>query len=99
VSQLAAMKLVVNQAYDNMGLRTTQLVGTMLDGYMRHTPEALSFVALAAERGIPAAVAERDRPFGDYSQAPRASAQTGDGRAPRNAARPVARSARRVKRR
>ncbi len=99
VSQLAAMKLVVNQAYDNMGLRTTQLVGTILDGYMRHTPEALSFVALAAERGIPAAVAERDRPFGDYSQAPPASGRDGNRRAPRNAVRPVTRSRRRAKRR
>ena len=95
VSQLVAMKLVVNQAYDNMGLRTTQLVGTILDGYMRHTPQALSFVALAAERGLPAAVAERDRPFGDYSQAPRA----GNARDSRKAARPVARSTRDPKRR
>ena len=97
VSQLAAMKLVVNQAYENMGLRTTQLVGTMLDGYMRHTPEALSFVALAAERGIPAAVAKRDGPFGDYSQTQPTSARAGSRHGPRKVSRPAARSRRRTR--
>jgi len=67
---LAAMKLVINQAYDNMGLHTTQLLGSILDGYMRNIPEGRAFVKLAMEKGVNAAVAERDRPFGDYSQAP-----------------------------
>ena len=71
VSQLAAMKLVVNQAYENMGLRTTQTMGSILDGYMRNTPEAHAFVEKAVTEGVPAAVAERDGPFGDYSQRPR----------------------------
>ncbi len=70
VSQLAAMKLSVNQAFDNMGLANTQLVGSILDGYMRNTPEALEFVKTAKEKGVAAAIAERDRPFGDYSQGP-----------------------------
>lgn len=69
-SQLAAMKLVVNQAYENMGLQTTQLTGMLLDSYMRHTPEGLDFVRTALEQGVGQAVATRDRPFGDYSQAP-----------------------------
>jgi enoyl-CoA hydratase len=69
VSQLAAMKVIVNQAYDNMGLRTTQVLGPILDGYMRHTPEALAFVKLAEQQGVTAAVTARDKPFGDYSQA------------------------------
>jgi enoyl-CoA hydratase len=69
-TQLAAMKLVVNQAFDNMGLLNTQLVGSVLDGYMRHTPEALDFVKTAKEKGVAAAIAERDGPFGDYSQGP-----------------------------
>lgn len=69
-SQLAAMKLVVNQAFDNMGLLNTQMIGSILDGYMRHTPEGLQFVKTAAEKGVAAAIAERDAPFGDYSQAP-----------------------------
>ena len=50
-SQLAAMKLIVNQAYDNMGLQSTQLLGPVLDGFMRNTPDALRFVDTAAKRG------------------------------------------------
>lgn len=69
-SQLAAMKLAVNQAFDNMGLTNTQLIGSILDGYMRNTPEALEFVKTAKEKGVAAAIAERDGPFGDYSQGP-----------------------------
>ena len=70
LSQLAAMKLIVNQAYDNMGLATTQLLGPVLDGYMRNTPEALRFIEVAASEGVSSAVGERDAPFHDYSQAP-----------------------------
>jgi enoyl-CoA hydratase len=70
LTQLAAMKLIVNQAYDNMGLQSTQTLGPILDGIMRNTPEGRAFVHLAAEEGVPRAVAERDGPFGDYSQAP-----------------------------
>jgi enoyl-CoA hydratase len=69
-SQLAAMKLVVNHAYENMGLASTQTLGPILDGLMRNTPEALSFVDTAATEGVPAVVQRRDGPFGDYSQAP-----------------------------
>jgi enoyl-CoA hydratase len=69
-SQLAAMKLAVNQAFDNMGLANTQLIGSILDGYMRNTPEALEFVKTAKEKGVATAIAQRDGPFGDYSQAP-----------------------------
>lgn len=69
-AQLAAMKLIVNQAYENMGLGSTQLLGPLLDGYMRNIPEALRFIETAAQQGVSAAVARRDEPFGDYSQAP-----------------------------
>jgi enoyl-CoA hydratase len=69
-SQLAAMKLVVNQAYENMGLASTQLLGPILDGLMRNTPDAHRFIELAETHGVPAVVAERDGAFGDYSQAP-----------------------------
>ncbi len=69
-SQLADMKLIVNQAYENMGLHSTQLLGPVLDGFMRNTPEALRFVDTAARQGVATAVAQRDRSFGDYSQAP-----------------------------
>jgi enoyl-CoA hydratase len=67
VSQLASMKLLVNQAYENMGLRTTQLLGSILDGLMRHTPEGLAWRGLIDEKGIRAAIQDRDGPFGDYS--------------------------------
>ena len=70
LSQLAAMKLIVNQAYENMGLASTQLLGPILDGLMRNTPEARRFIELAESDGVNAAVARRDAPFGDYSQAP-----------------------------
>jgi enoyl-CoA hydratase len=68
-SQLAAMKLVVNHAYENMGLASTQTLGPILDGLMRNTPDAKRFIELAEREGVPAAVAERDGLFGDYSQA------------------------------
>ena len=67
-SQLAAMKLVVNQAYENMGLASTQLLGPIVDGLMRNTLEARRFVEQAEHEGVRAAVAERDEPFGDYSR-------------------------------
>ena len=69
-SQLAAMKLIVNQAYENMGLAGTQLLGPILDGLMRNTPDGLAFVQVAEREGVERAVAMRDGPFGDYSQAP-----------------------------
>ena len=68
--QLAAMKLIVNQAFDNMGLGSTQLLGPILDGYMRNIAEAHEFIDVAAKEGVPEAVRRRDAPFGDYSQAP-----------------------------
>jgi enoyl-CoA hydratase len=69
-SQLAAMKLVVNHAYENMGLASTQTLGPILDGLMRNTPDAKEFIELAEREGVSAVVARRDGPFGDYSQAP-----------------------------
>jgi enoyl-CoA hydratase len=70
LSQLAAMKLVVNQAFDNMGLASTQVIGPVLDGLMRNTPDALRWIEVAAREGVPAVVKERDRLFADYSAAP-----------------------------
>jgi enoyl-CoA hydratase len=67
-SQLAAQKLVMNHADESMGLASTQTLGAILDGLMRNTPDALRFVETAEREGVRAAVAARDRPFGDYSQ-------------------------------
>ncbi len=69
-SQLAAMKLIVNQAYEHMGLAATQALGPILDGLMRNTPDALAFINRANDQGVRAVISERDQPFGDYSQAP-----------------------------
>ena len=69
-NQLHMMKLLVNQAYEQMGLRVTQLIGTLLDGDARHTPEGVAF-SRRAQESVAAAVAERDAPFGDYGQRPR----------------------------
>jgi enoyl-CoA hydratase len=70
LTQLVAMKLIVNQAYDNMGLQSTQTLGPILDGAMRNTREGREFVHVAMNEGVKAAVVKRDGPFGDYSQAP-----------------------------
>jgi enoyl-CoA hydratase/carnithine racemase len=71
-SQLAAMKLCVNHVYEqHMGLGAIQTLGPILDGLMRNTPDARRFIELAEREGVRAAVAERDAPFGDYSQAGR----------------------------
>jgi enoyl-CoA hydratase len=70
-TQLFAMKLVVNQTYDNMGLQSTQTLGPILDGAMRNTVEGREFVRTSMSDGVKAAVTERDAPFGDYSQAPK----------------------------
>jgi enoyl-CoA hydratase len=70
LSQLSAMKLIVNQAYENMGLASTQALGPILDGLMRNTPDAKRFIELAEREGVGSVVALRDGPFGDYSQAP-----------------------------
>jgi enoyl-CoA hydratase len=69
-SQLAAMKLVINHAYENMGLASTQTLGPILDGLMRNTPDARAWIERAGEEGVRAAIEQRDGPFGDYSQAP-----------------------------
>ncbi len=66
--QLAAMKMMVNQAYENMGLASTQTLGSILDGIMRNIPEAKEWIKLAESEGVRAAVTKRDGPFGDYSQ-------------------------------
>jgi enoyl-CoA hydratase len=66
-NQLHMMKVLVNQAIEQMGLHTTQLIGTLLDGAARHTPEGTAFSQAALE-DVRAAVRDRDAPFGDYGQ-------------------------------
>jgi enoyl-CoA hydratase len=66
-NQLHMMKLLVNQAYEQMGLGVTQLIGTLLDGSARHTPEGTEFTRKAME-DLGHTIMERDAPFGDYGQ-------------------------------
>lgn len=65
-NQMALNKILLNQAFENMGLATSQLVGTMFDGIARHTPEALKWERTLM-KGVQRALAARDRPFRDYS--------------------------------
>lgn len=59
-NQLMMQKLVINQAYENMGLVSTQVLATLCDGIARHTPEGLWFKQRAEAVGFKQAVAERD---------------------------------------
>ena len=70
------MKLLVNQVIEQMGLSTTQLVGTLLDGAARHTPEGTDF----SQRAL------RGRPRRPCASATRRSATTARGRGRRERA-------------
>lgn len=59
-NQLMMQKLMINQALDNMGLRSSQTLATLFDGIARHTPEGMWFKRRAEEVGFPRAVEERD---------------------------------------
>jgi len=59
-NQLMMQKLMINQAYENMGLANTQMIATLFDGITRHTPEGMWFKRHAEEHGFHAAVEWRD---------------------------------------
>jgi enoyl-CoA hydratase len=59
-NQLMMQKLMINQAYENMGLASTQMIATLFDGITRHTPEGMWFKGHAEEHGFHAAVEWRD---------------------------------------
>ena len=60
INQLVMQKMMINQAYDNMGLQSTQNLAILFDGITRHSPEGRWFVDFAQEHGFPAAVQWRD---------------------------------------
>ncbi|MCC3313618.1 crotonase/enoyl-CoA hydratase family protein [Nocardia africana] len=66
-NQLVMQKLMVNQAFDNMGLHSTQILATIFDGITRHTPEGRWFKDFAEQQGFGPAVRWRDsgRPIPD----------------------------------
>jgi enoyl-CoA hydratase len=59
-NQLMMQKLMINQAYENMGLATTQVLATLFDGITRHSPEGLWFRRYAQQHGFHEAVRWRD---------------------------------------
>jgi enoyl-CoA hydratase len=59
-NQLWMQKAAINSAFENMGLRTTQMLATIFDGMTRHSPEGVWFKQRAEEAGFHQAVAERD---------------------------------------
>jgi enoyl-CoA hydratase len=59
-NQLMMQKLMINQAFDNMGLANTQMIATLFDGITRHSPEGMAFKARAEDVGFKQAVKERD---------------------------------------
>ncbi len=69
--QLMMQKLMINQAYENMGLASTQMIATVFDGITRHNPEGMWFRAHAEKHGFHSAVEWRDsgRPIPESEQA------------------------------
>ena len=59
-NQLMMMKMTVNQAYENMGLASSQTIATLFDGIARHSPEGVHFKQRSEEVGFEQAVSERD---------------------------------------
>lgn len=68
VNQLMMQKLVINQAYENMGLETTQMMATVFDGITRHSPEGMNFKHRAEQVGWKQAVRERDQGSYDWTK-------------------------------
>ena len=68
VNQLMMQKLMINQVFENMGLRTTQMFATIFDGITRHSPEGIAFKRRAEAVGWKQAVQERDLGTYDWTQ-------------------------------
>lgn len=60
INQLVMQKMMINQAFDNMGLQSTQNMAVLFDGITRHSPEGRWFVDFAQEHGFDSAVKWRD---------------------------------------
>jgi len=68
INQLMMQKLMINQAFENMGLRSTQMIATIFDGITRHSPEGVVFKQRAEKMGWKQAVQERDLGTYDWTQ-------------------------------
>ena len=60
-NQLMMHKLMINQAYANMGLESTQMLATLFDGITRHTPEGVEFKEQVERHGFKHVTQMRDR--------------------------------------
>jgi enoyl-CoA hydratase len=67
-NRLASNKMLINQPFENMGQRMTQMLGTFFDGVTRHTKQAYRWVESFDDQGFRQVIAERDRPWGDYGE-------------------------------
>jgi enoyl-CoA hydratase len=63
---VALNKRTVHRAMEAMGLRTAIRAGTDLCALASHQEGVQAFIAKAREKGLVAALQERDEPFGDY---------------------------------
>lgn len=59
-NQLAMIKTTINQVYENMGLKSTQILATIFDGIARHSPEGCAFKQRCEDVGFKQAILERD---------------------------------------
>jgi len=61
INQLIMNKMLINQAYENMGLSSTQTLANFFDGIARHSPEGITFKKKRVEEvGFKQAIKERD---------------------------------------
>ena len=59
-NQLMMQKLMINQALENMGLQSTQMMATLFDGITRHSAEGNWFKQEAEAHGFKEAIKKRD---------------------------------------
>ncbi len=59
-NQLMMQKLMINQAFENMGLASTQMTANLFDGITRNSPEGAWFKEEAEREGFKEAVRKRD---------------------------------------
>ncbi len=71
-SQLMLQKIMINQALENMGLSSTQMIATLFDGIARHSPAGVAWKRRAEQVGFHQAVKERDSgtPIPEYPDQP-----------------------------
>eukprot|EP00301_Raphidiophrys_heterophryoidea_P021899 c6188_g1_i2.p2 GENE.c6188_g1_i2~~c6188_g1_i2.p2 ORF type:complete len:136 (+),score=39.68 c6188_g1_i2:578-985(+) len=59
-NQLMMTKMISNNALENQGLHSSQVLATLFDGIARHSPEGMWFKEIAEKQGFATAVKARD---------------------------------------